>query len=103
MQDWINHKLIPDHLQQGILTAKPSECDRWYYPTVEDLKNMSRNVISKIQHNFDQDALEGFLCYESSEKNGPRFFVRKYITTKSEGGDANTTGWISMTISQSHI
>ena len=33
LRDWINHELIPDHLQQGILTAKPSEYNRRYYPT----------------------------------------------------------------------
>ena len=62
-----------------------------------------QKVISKTQHKFDQDALESFLCCESSEKNGLRFFLRKYTTTKTEGGDANTTGYISMPISQPHI
>ena len=95
LRDWISHTLIPDHLQQGILTDKPSEYDRRYYPTVEDLKNMSRKVISKIRHNmFDQDALESFLCHESNERNGLRFFLRKYTTTKEEGGDANTPGYV---------
>jgi len=48
LRDWINHTLIPDHLHQGILTANPSEYDRRYYPTVEDVRNMSRKVINNI-------------------------------------------------------
>ena len=39
---------IPDHLCQGTLTAKPSEYDRQYYPTVEDVRNMSRKLTNNI-------------------------------------------------------
>lgn len=101
LRDWTNHELIPDHLQQGILTDHPSEYDRRYYPTVEDLKNMSRKVIRKIRHNmFDQDALESFLHRESNASNELRFFLRKYTTGKGEEGDANTLGYVL--ISQPH-
>ena len=48
LRDWMKHKQIPDHFQQGILTTKPSEYVRWYYPTVEDIKNISRRVVNNI-------------------------------------------------------
>ena len=83
LKDWINHELIPQHLQQGILSSKPSEYDWRYYPTSEDLKNMSRKVVHKIRNNmFDQDALDKFLCHEA--KNGFKFFLRKYVGEPSK-------------------
>ena len=88
LRDWINHTLIPDHLHQGILTANPSEYDRRYYPTVEDVRNMSRKVINNIRNNmFDQDALESLLSHESTENKGFMFFLRKYTTNE---GDKDT-------------
>ena len=85
LRDWINHTLIPDHLHEGILTAKPSEYDRRYYPTVEDVRNMSRKVIKNIRNNmFDQDTLENLLHHESKENKGFMFYLRKYTT--NEGG-----------------
>ena len=62
LKNWVNHDLIPHQLQQGILTSRPAEYDRRYYPTVEDVRNMSRSIIHKIRKNlFDQDASETFL------------------------------------------
>ena len=88
LRDWINRTLIPDHLHQGILTANPSEYDRRYYPTVEDVRNMSRKVINNIRNNmFDQDALESLLSHESKENKGFMFFLRKYTTNE---GDKDT-------------
>ena len=88
LRDWINHTLIPDHLHQGILTAKPSEYDRRYYPTVEDVRNMSRKVIKNIRNNmFDQDALENLLHHVSKDNKGFTFYLRKY-TTNDEGKDS---------------
>ena len=85
LKDWINHELIPQHLQQGFLSSKPSEYDRRYYPTSEDLKNMSRKVVHKIRNNmFDQDALDKFLCHEAQVNNGFQFFLRKYIGEPSK-------------------
>ena len=97
LRDWTKHQLIPDHLKKGILTAEPSQYDKRYYPTVEDVRNMSKRVINKIRHNmFDQDALESFLSNES-KKNGFKFFLRKYTTCiNKENVDANTTWYVSL-------
>jgi len=63
----------------GILKDNPSEFDRRYYPTVEDIRNISRKVIHKIRNNrFDQDALETFLSHEKEHNEGFNFFLRKY-------------------------
>lgn len=84
LRDWINNELVPEHLRQGILTEKPSEYDRQYYPTVEDMRNISRRVVNKIRHNmFDQDALETFLSQESTKNDGFKFFLRKYTSKDS--------------------
>ena len=56
VKEWVNQELIPRHLQQGVLATQPNEFDRRYFPTVEDLRNMTS---TKIQNNMlDQDALE---------------------------------------------
>ena len=79
LKSWVYLDLIPDHLLQGIITSRPPEYDRRYYPTVEDVRNMSRSVINKIRKNmFDPDALETFLQKESQESNGFKNFLRKY-------------------------
>lgn len=85
LKEWVNKELIPDHLNQGQLMNKPSEYDRRYYPTVQDLRNMTKSVINKVRNNmFDQDALENFLKHESEQHQGFRYFLRKYKTTKDE-------------------
>ena len=79
LKSWVNHDLISEHLRQGILTSRPAEYDRRYYPTLEDMRNKSRSIIHKIWKNmFDQDALETFLLRESEECNGFKYFLRKY-------------------------
>ena len=103
LRDWINHTLIPDHLHQGILTAKPSEYDRRYYPTVEDVRNMSRKVIKNIRNNmFDQDALENLLHHESKENKGFMFYLRKY-TTNEGGKDLKVLRFVSETLVSSRV
>ena len=49
VKEWVNQELIPCHLQQGVLINRPSILDRRYFPTVEDLRNMSRHAINKIR------------------------------------------------------
>ena len=66
-----NQELIPRHLQQGVLTNRPSEFDCRYFPTVEDLRNMTRHTINKIRNNmFGQDALETLLKQEQKQSSG---------------------------------
>ena len=93
LKDWINHKLIPQHLREGIIESRPSEYDRRYYPTVEDVKNMSRKVINKIRNNmFDQDALESFLRREREQDNGFSFFLRKYVVADEHNQSSSLNG-----------
>ena len=74
LNDWIRHELIP-HLRCGTLSQVPSEHDRRYFATAEDVKNMSKRAINKMRKNmFDQDALESFL---EGERDGLTY-LRKY-------------------------
>ena len=69
LKEWVNQELIPEHLRQGLISSRPSEYDRRYFPTVEDLRNIKKRVINKIRNNiFDQDALENFLDQESKTR-----------------------------------
>ena len=83
LKEWVNQELIPQHMRQGLLLNRPSEYDRRYFPTVEDLRNMKKWVINKIRNNmFDQDALENFLHQEREQNKGFKYFLRKYETAK---------------------
>lgn len=85
LNEWVNKELIPRHIKQGILEDIPSEYDRHYHPTIQDLRNMTKRVINKIRKNmFDQDALETFLKDESKQHPGFRYFLRKYNTIDDE-------------------
>ena len=76
LRDWIKHELIPQHLSNGILSQVPNEHDRRYFPTAEDIKNISKCAVNKMMKNsFDQDALESFL---KEEKEGLKHYLRKY-------------------------
>ena len=80
LKEWVNQELIPQHMRQGLLLNRPSEYDRRYFPTVEDLRNMKKRVTNKIQNNmFDQDA---FLHQEREQNKGFKYFLRKYETAK---------------------
>ena len=81
LRDWIQNELIPKHMSDKILSERPSEYDRRYYTTVEDIRNISRKAINNIRKNmFDQDTLESFLEQESSKNKGFRYYPRKYST-----------------------
>ncbi len=55
-------------MKNGILEEMPNEFDRRYYPTTQDLRNITKGVINKIRKNtFDQDALEILLHDEVKE------------------------------------
>ncbi len=57
LQEWVTKELIPLHIQKGILDSIPSEFDRHYHPTTQDMRNITRNAINKLRrHTFDQDA-----------------------------------------------
>ncbi len=66
-------------MKNGILEEMPNEFDRRYYPTTQDLRNITKGVINKIRKNtFDQDALEILLHDEVKRDNQFQYFLRKY-------------------------
>ena len=74
LKEWVTKELIPQHIKQGILDDRPSEYDRHYYPTIQDLRNITKSVINKIRKNmFDQDALEALLQDEMQQHHGFRY------------------------------
>ena len=86
LKEWVNKELIPQHLHQGILTNRPSEFDRRYFTTVEDLRNISRPTINKIRNNMlDQDAFESYLKQECKQNSGFLYHLQKYKGNLVEG------------------
>ena len=82
LREWVQKELIPEHMKQGVLVEIPSEYDRRYYPTVQDL---TKCVLNKVRKNmFDQDALENLLKHEKEQHHGFNYFLRKYRTTDDE-------------------
>ena len=79
VKEWVNQELIPRHLQQGVLNSRPSQFDRRYFPTVDDLRNMTRHTVKNIRNNMlDQDALETLLKQEQTQSSGLLYYLRKY-------------------------
>ena len=50
LKTWVEKKLIPKHLNQGAITSKPSEENRAYYPTREDVRVIIQKAITQ-EHN----------------------------------------------------
>ena len=48
LNDWIKNELIPEHIQNGILTHTPHEHDRQYFPKSTDLRVMTRKALYNI-------------------------------------------------------
>ncbi len=87
LKEWVNKELIPDHLKKGKLLTTPNEFDRRYYPTVQDLRNMTKSIINKVHKNmFDQDALENYLNEQHQEL---KHFIRKYTTRQGDMQQVN--------------
>ena len=90
VKEWVNQELIPRHIEQGILTNRPTDFDRRYFPTVEDFRNMTRHTpaVNKIRNNMlDQDALETLLKQEKKQSSGFLYHLRKYRKTDSRNAD----------------
>ena len=69
-----------------VLTG-PHTYDCMYYPTQEDIRNMSRKFVNKIHNNmFDQDALENFLQHEAKQQS---YFLRKYVESDDSSVNDN--------------
>ena len=79
LKEWAMKELIPVHLyKKGIIDDIPSEFDRHYHPTAQDLRNMTKGVINKIRKNtFDKDALKILLQDEAKQHPGFQYFLRK--------------------------
>ena len=58
LKTWVQKELIPKHLHEGVIASKPSEYNRAYYPTNEDVRVMVKKAITR-EHNslFDQEAV----------------------------------------------
>ena len=52
LKEWVNKELIPQHIKQGILENKSSEYDRHYYPTTQDLRNITKSAVNRIRNNM---------------------------------------------------
>ena len=80
LKEWVMKELIPVHLKKGIIDDIPSEFDRHYHPTAQDLRNsMTKGVINKIRKNtFDQNAFKILLQDEAKQHPGFQYFLRKY-------------------------
>ena len=49
LKEWVTKELIPQHIKQGILDDRPSEYDRHYYPTIQDLRNIPKVLLTKYE------------------------------------------------------
>jgi len=79
LNDWIKNELIPEHIQNGILTQTPHELDRRYFPTSTDLRVMTWKGLYNIRNGlFDQDAVEAYLKKKQQSDPSFRFFLQKY-------------------------
>ena len=90
LNDSIKNELIPEHIQNGILTQTPHELDRRYFPTSTDLRVMTWKALYNIRNGlFDQDAVEAYLKKQQSDPSF-RFFlqstrVKTWISNKYQG------------------
>ena len=70
---------LKEWVMKGIIDDIPSEFDKHYHPTAQDLRNMTKGFINKIRKNtFDQDALKILLQNEAKQHPGFQYFLRKY-------------------------
>ena len=82
LKTWVEKELIPKHLNQGIITTKPSEYNRAYYPTNEDVRVMVKKAITRERNSlFDQEAVLQLL-QKAQATNGLKYYFRQY--TKSD-------------------
>ena len=44
LKKWVTKKFIPEHIKLEIIADKPSKYNRHYYPTTQDLRNITKNV-----------------------------------------------------------
>ena len=62
IRDWVKKELIPRHLPEGVIMKPPSDYNRAYFPTREDIRFMACTAkIKERDFPLDQDAVEIFL------------------------------------------
>ena len=78
LKTWVEKELVTKHLNTGVITSKPSEYNRAYYPTAEDVRVMVKKAITRERNSlFDQEAVLQLLQDEQA-KNGLKYFFRQY-------------------------
>ena len=77
LTSWVD-KLIPNHIEIGVLTEPPSQYNRAYYATKADIRVMVTKVMTK-QHMglFDQDAVMELL-QSTKARTGLKYYFRQY-------------------------
>ena len=54
IRDWVKKELIPRHLPEGVIMKPPSDYNRAYFPTKEDIRSMTKlpqtGKLSKHKH-----------------------------------------------------
>ena len=78
VRDWVKKELIPQHLREGLITEPPSEYNRAFFPTKEDIRCMARRAIVQQRSSLlDQDAVENYLM-EVKKHQEIDFYLHKY-------------------------
>jgi len=70
--------LIPKQIEEGIIEELPQAFNRAYFPTKNDLRNMSHKAIVKRRNSlFDQDVLNRLLK-DKAKSSGLLYLLQKY-------------------------
>ena len=78
LKTWVEKELVPKHLNTGVIASKPSDYNRAYYPTAEDVRVMVKKAITRERNSlFDQEAVLQLLQDEQA-RNGLKYFFRQY-------------------------
>ena len=104
LNDWIKNELIPEHIQNGILTHTPHEHDRRYFPTSTDLRVMTRKALYNIRNGlFDQDAVEAYLKKKQQSDPSFRFFLQKYKSEENMDQQEASRYYLQEVVIESYI
>jgi len=75
LKTWVERELVPKHLNTGVKASKPSDYNRPYYPTAEDVRVMVKKAITRECNSlFDQEAVLQLLQDEQA-RNGLKYSI----------------------------
>ena len=78
LKTWVEKELVPKHLNTGVIASKPSDYNRAYYPTAEDVRVMVKKAITRERNSlFDQEAVLQLLQDEQA-RNGLKYLFCQY-------------------------